>query len=510
MKMSINFDKAKDENIEATIEHNGSKLFWNVSSFIKGTYRPNYDPCDHINRYWAKLEEFKQQKIFDIFSRIRDGFEDNLETVPLIQLMQPLIKDLYTEHNLDAMTTWIAFYVQDVIIPDSIKTEYIQSDDKPGSREKTYTIADYNGLIAMTVALKVMIPIWGEFIFRTKTETGTEFKESYAFHLLAQTPIAHCAAMEKLKIYVQSSIQLDKPMSTAIYRGIGTEDYANWLLSLVVVNRICMGDITGNNSMKNLITVVWNFLNNKINGNGTFGETIKNKEFQKGDSASEENASRLESYKLKQELAIGDTVIFEVFMQDYIKVARLLKPDMNLDLLNKFMVAAECLNTETLWAPQILLAQWVMKPVLAPRAMMHITKKRVISALAITQTVLWETGHKELACLITAIASDNSMELQMSSIGTGAKIPDDIKMRLNELFPYNKVMPTKLKTKPPNVAIAAIDSVANMFTQRDWNITAPNEFATLITGSRHQRRYACPHDIKVLLAKLVIQVASRA
>jgi hypothetical protein len=508
--MRINFDKTKEERIEAQIEHNGIKLFWNISSFIKGNFTPTYDPCDHINKFWEKLEPFKQQKIFDIFAKIRDVFEDNHETVPLIQILQPLMKGLYEEHTLDNISRWLAFYVTDVLIPDNIKVDYIQDDEKPGSREKTYTRSDYESLVTMTVAMRLMIPIWGEFIYRTKNETGTEFKEYYAFQLLAQTPLMHCAAMEKMKIYVDSNIQLDKSMATAIYRGIGTEDYPNWLLSAVLVNRICMGDITGVNPMKHLITVVWNFLNNKINGTGTFGEMIRNKEFKSGDSSSsDDNASRLESYKLKQDVAIGEIEILNTFMDDPINVATLLKPNINLQLLEKFLTAAEQLQNEQLWEPQVILAQWVMKPVLSPRGMVHLSKKKVINALAITQTVLWENGHRELACLITAIASDNSKELQMSSIGTGAKIPDAIKEEINFYYPFNKIMPTKLKTKPNNVALVAIDSVANKFTQRDWIITAPNEFASIITGSKSHRRYGVPHDIKILLARLVVEIAKR-
>lgn len=511
MKMSVIPASLSGGRIELQIEHNEQVLLWNVASFDKRCFTTDYDVCKHVNEFWSKLPYHRQEKIFELFSSIRMIFEEASETAQLIQDLLPKIKALYDEHPIEEIGHWIAFYSNDIIIPETFVEQYIPSDERPGTREKTYTKPDYRQLVALAMSLRIMIPIWGEFIYRTKDETGTNFKEYYAFQLLTQTNIMQSAPMEKLKIYVESNIQTDKSMASAIIGGVGSQDYASWLLGLVLVRRLCVGNLGGLNQMTNLVTFIYNYISQKVNGNNntSFGEMIKSKQFESPDSSNEHNTSRIEGYKIKQESPIGDMVILDHFMEDYVSVALLLKPDINLDLLHRFMNHAEVLQNEQIWQPQIILTQWLLKPVISPRGITHLSKKKTISAIAIAQTVLWEKGHKELACLISAMASSSANELQLSGIDSRARIPKEQMDEISTLYPYSRVLSTKQKTKPTNPAVAAIDSVASMLSQRDWILTVPDEQAAAVTGNKSQRRYSCPYDIKVLLSKLVIETAKR-
>jgi hypothetical protein len=355
MKMSVAPAISSGGRIELLIEHNDQKLYWNVSSFDKRCFTADYDVCKHINEYWAKRAPHSQEKIFNTFYNIRAIFEEVSETTQLIQELVPRIKILFEEHSLEDINHWVAFYAPDIVVPTSFAEIYIPSDERPGTREKTYTRPDYRDLIGMALALRVMIPIWGEFIYRTKNETGTNFKEYYAYQLLSHTKLVHSAPMDKLKIYVENNIQTDKSMASAIIGGVGSEDYATWLLALVLVRRLCVGDVSGLNQMTNLVTFIYNYISQKINGNtnNSFGQMIKSKEFESGDSSNEHNASRIEGYKIKQESPIGDIVIIDQFMQDYESVARILKSTISMELLRSFMKNAQVLNEEKLWEPQI-------------------------------------------------------------------------------------------------------------------------------------------------------------
>ena len=78
------------------------------------------------------------------------------------------------------------FHGSDTIhIPVRLEDTFVHSDERPMTRDKTYTKPDYVKLIGLTLALRPMIPIWGEFIERTHKETGTSFKEYYAYLLMA-------------------------------------------------------------------------------------------------------------------------------------------------------------------------------------------------------------------------------------------------------------------------------------------------------------------------------------
>lgn len=510
MKMSVTMTRGNPPRPEMMIEHNGEVVNWNVACYDKRALTRT-DVCVHINAFWAKLPYHRQEKIFSTYKKIRETYECYYETGELLHHLVPFIAELCNEHPIDELSHWIAFYSTDIHIPDKFEDIYIHSDERPGSREKTYTKPDYRGLVSLTLALRIMIPVWGEFIYRTKGETGTNFKELFAGQLLMMSKLMHSPPMEKLKTYIESNIQNDKPMSAAIMGGISSEDYGQWLLNLVLVRRLCVGDIVGLDPSTNLAAFIYNFIVMKMSGNNnaSFGEMIKDKTFESGDSSSDHNASRLEGYKIKQEAPIGDMVIYDHFMEDPVRVAQLLYPDVDLQLLEQFLIASQAMERERISHPQVILSQWLLAPILSPRGVVHLSKKKTMNAIAVAQTVLWMTGHKEIAALMGGISSRGDHETHLGGVSPSARIQKEQLDELNRLYPYNKVLSSKQKTKPTNVAVSAIDSVAAMLSQSDWILTLPNELAIMLTGNASVRRYTCPYDIKVLLAKLVIQLANR-
>lgn len=510
MKMSIVTSTGVPARLETELEHNGEILKWNVACFDKRSFA-NHDVCKHINSFWEKLPYFRQEKVFGIYKKIKNVFDAVFETTDLISHLVPIVTELCDEHPVDELSQWIAFHAGDIIIPDKFDEIYIASDEKPGNREKTYTKPDYRQLVSMTLALRIMIPVWGEFIYRTKSETGTNFKELFAGQLLMMSKLCHSPPMEKLRTYVESNIQNDKPMSSAIIGGISSEDYGQWLLNLVLVRRLCVGDISGLDPLTNLVTFIYNFIVQKLSGNNnaSFGEMIKDKSFESGDSSSDHNASRLEGYKIKQEAPIGDMVIYDYYMEDPLKVVKLLMPDVDQRMFWEFYNSTQVLERENIASAQVILTQWILAPVLSPRGIVHLSKKKTISAIVVAQTVLWQKGHKELAALISAVASTNDNEMQLGGINPSARLNKEQIDELSKLYPYYKVMSTKQKTKPVNAAVAAIDSVVNMLSQRDWILTLPDQYAETLLGNQNTRRYTCPYDIKVMLGKLVIEIANR-
>ena len=150
-----------------------------------------------------------------------------------------------------------------------------------------------------------------------------------------------------------------------------------------------------------------------------------------------------------------------------------------------------------------------MRLILSPRGIYHLNKITTVRALAIAQTYLWQNGHKKLAVLLTAIASDNRWSSQQTGIGSTARITREQLEVLGRFFPYNRISAKRKNTIPPNVAMVAIDMVADDFSARDWILTVPTAYAEEITGNTAHRRYSCPHDIKIILAAIVIEVAKR-
>ena len=492
----------------ATIEHNDKKVIFDITSFNKSALARNL-VTEHINEYWAFLPAFKQEQIFELYCQIRNAFEDNYKTGPLYVALMPLVKQLYDLHEIDDIRRWMSFHT-DIRVPADVEETYVHSDERPFSRERTYTKPDYYNLLALVLSLRIMIPIWGEFVYRTGNETGTAFKEYYAFGLIAQAKISDSSALVKLREYIEGNLQPEQALPSIIVGGVGTEDHAQWALATLCVKRLSIGDLKGTDANANLVVTIYNDLIAKNTGSGThiFGNPIHTKIFD-ADRDDEHGSSRMENFKIKAEHSIGDIAVIEHHAKNYIQAALQLDPNMDLELLDVFFNAAMAVQKETIHPGQTSVAQWIVAPVIPPRGIYHLKKVSMIKVLSIAQTWAWQHGHKKLAGLLTAIASDASVTIQHSGIGSMARIAKEQTEQLNQLFPFYKVSSKRKNTVPTNASIIAIDSVAANFGMRDWILTVPDAFAMELVGSQHHRRYSCPHDIKIALAKLAIECASR-
>lgn len=506
MKMTVVINDRNSPDM--LLEHNEQSLIFDLSVFNKNHITVVNDITEHINAYWASLAAYKQEKIYETYVKIRNTFEDIYDTSQLCIALMPLVKQLYSEHDLEALERYLAFHT-DIKIPDKFDETYVHSDERPFSREKTYTRPDYMKLASLTLSLRIMIPVWGEFIFRTKAENGTNFKEYYAYTLLSQTKLLESPAVEKLKLYISNNLQAEKSMSSVIMNGVSSDDYVTWKLGGLLVKRLSVGDIKGVEPNTNLVITIHNDLMTKNNNsNGNFGDPVLNKVFD-SENGDDMSMSRIENFKLKAEHSVGDIEAIAYYVEDIRKVARHLYPTIDVGLLHEFKNSSNILGSAELWSCQITLAQWVLAPVVSPRGAPHLEKLSIIDSIVVAQTYLWQTGHKKLAALITAIASDVNGTMQQSSIGSMARITREQMEHLTKLFPYNTVSAKRKNTIPPNVAVKAIDIVAEQFSTRDWILTLPDRFAEEIIGSQHHRRYGCPHDIKIALAALSIDCARR-
>jgi len=518
MKLVIRNDESFSNIIEVVACHDNEEVVWSIRSLDKGYVNDTYDVFEHINAYWVQLEKQNKlivDKVFDLYKQIRVVFDENWDRNQLTQKLYQLVADLLDQHDLNDVQLWVVFH-SDIIFPDTnvLKTDYVASPDRPGTREQTYLKEDYVKLISMAVVLRAMNPIWGEFIGRTRSEAGTTFKEYYAFRLLVKSKLARSEAMEKLQVYVEYSTAAGKNKAASIIGGVSSEDFAGWVLGLVVTRKLCAGDLRGLEPQTTLVTYIYNYIHQKVMGidnsfNGTAG-MIKDKSFDEKSQEGERNLSRLEGYKAKQEIPAGDIIALEYSMIDAYAIANRLAPGIDQDLIKSALKTTEVLSNSRVFDCQILLLQWIMKPIVPTRGIQYLSKKTIVRLQAVCQAVLLHRGHKELAGLVTATASMNGDEIQVSGVDSRARIPKEMVDELNTLFPFMKRPSGKQKTiKLLNQAVLSIDSMTEKISSSDWILTIEEKFVRDLTGSLTNRRYSIPHNIKVLLTDLVLKLAKR-
>ncbi|MNU19679.1 hypothetical protein D3C71_79120 [compost metagenome] len=500
---------------KAAMTHNGQEITWSVALLEKTSYKGEFDIFEQINGFWKHQPAAVQDKIFDVYQRIRNVYDATWDTSSeLTRALYPLVAELFTYHELPAVRHWVDFH-STIATPETLKDTFKESYEQPGTRERTYLKEDYRNLVVLTVALRAMVPVWGEFISLTYRENGTTLKEYYAFRLLAHANVMKSEAMERLRVYVEHSLPADKSKAAAILGGISSEDFPTWVLGLVVVRRLTVGDVRGMDPQTTLITLIYKYIHSRVKSHdNSFIGLVKEKSVEGGSSQEgENNLSKLEGYKVKQDIPAGDIVALEYFMQDVHGLAARVCPDMDPALLQQSLTSIQALEKEQIREPQMLLTQWIMSKAVPPRGLRLVSKKQCLDAMAITQAALWHRGHLELAALVSAIAQTNDHgELQQGGVDSRARIPKETIEELHELFPYprrpsGKSAKVGRQNSPGQVAV---ENMAELFSECDWRLTLPADWVAKVTNSRNNRRYYVPHDIKVKLANLVKSLGQRS
>lgn len=496
---------------EAKLLFRGEELSWNVSPFDKAAFSGDFDIFEQINEYWATLPEDQQRRIFEVYKRIRDAFDNLWTAKSLTAALRPLVKELYDEHDLNHLHHWVCFRAN-VRMPPNLMTAYKESHEMPGTRERTYLRDDYQALVSLTIALRAVFPILGEYIFRTQKENGTQYKEYYASKLLNLSSIWTSAPMEKLRTFVTLSIPQDKSKAAAILDGVSTEDFPDWMLGLVLVRRLSVGDIRGLDPNSTLVTFIFRFIDQKVKTHENSFDLgrINDKNIDSSSSGDEStNLSMLENYKIREEMSTGDITMIEHWTNMPEQIAKRLCPDIDLNLVQEALNSAQALMDQDIQDGQVALAQWVLATQVPARGIMYLNKLTVIKALAVTQAVLWHCGYRELAALSTAYPAPEDGSSPLAPSGSRSRIPKEAIAELNVLYPYARRSGSRRnQQQPPSVAQIAIEEMFDKLAANDWKLSMAPRRIQELTGNAKTPRYMIPNDLRVHLSRMVIAIGS--
>lgn len=520
--MQIILDKSEASVKTAIMKHGDKVMYWDVRAFNKRNFETEFDMFEQMNAFWATLSEKDQAHIFDVYTRINSCLENNNQRDQKIGDLTHLIAELYKIHNLERLERWVKID-SDIKFPSWLQREYDPTKEHHVSRNQTYTYSDYVKLVILAFALRLMIPIWSEYIGRTKHDTKTSLKEYHAYRLLMRSEIFTCEAMEKLRTYVECAIPAEKPKS-AIIGGLSSAEFPSWVLSVALIRKICIGDIRGvfppsytapNGRVVDpptLVTYVFNHVVERIrHHSNNFVGLVKDKNPDDGgESVSEQQMSRLEGYKIKMDIAAGRVILVETAAQQYIANAMRLEPTINLIAVEE-AVRRRVNSDAAILDAQVTIMQWIFKPVISPRGILHLNKQLIKTCLGVAEAVLWHRGHHVLAGLVTADIRQSEYGMQTGGTDSSARVSPALNETILQMYPYSKKSTSRSKTaKSVNQAYVAIDIVEGELSELDYVLTLPENLLPALTGNANSRRYTAPHDLRIKLIELAIDVADRS
>lgn len=399
--------------------------------------------------------------------------------------------------------------------PKNLKTVYDQSieDDKRGSRAQTYLQSDYLELAALSIILKIaMLPVY-DYAAIKQSELSTDMKEYLLFHLFKKHPIYHLAPMQKLyemsKVLIKQTTSTDETESIRVLeKGIPRDELPFYILSIIAIQKVAIATLVDDNVDKNIITKIYNYINNKLKPNSDVSKSIRNKSvLQDIDSQTGDSESMIESFRGTTDLASGYIVEFNWALSSIQKIVDQL-PEKQKRYIDPLILSdaekfcKKFLEDNNITTNHIIILSIIFKSIIDPRALDYINIECLTNLVSVGFVYLWQLDCKEIALLLTSISiDDNNDTIVVNQTTNKSRLHKEIKEELNYYFPYMKMINEISNT---NIAEEAINKLTDVYFSKRWYPLADEKYILEVLGEINYNKLLFS-DMKILLANFIIK-----
>lgn len=490
------------------IEHTGREsIVVNIREFSKTKFIVEdqagniIDPFKEINLYMENC--LKRQQKDEIFGAYVNIFNDD-EGFGIKQLD---IDILYKVIQRNFKIIYDIIHVQDIHdymerenlfnIPPDIKEEFTGEY----SESRTYNRAKYKGLIALSIAARMAIPVWGEFSPIRKNIVGSNRLPIPLMKMLIGTSILESKQFKEFELYSNSTVDAGTHAPELVAGGLGTEFNTTINLAANFVKKVATGlNLTTNALAQN----IYNFTANRgAYNDATGGDFI----WAKTDMGQgEEEKSKMEKYALREPMSQGDVAMIEYYLVDCGRVMRGIVPDIPDNLVSDAEALYNALEEQN-YIPNdinILLMQWVMMYVIPPKVIRYVGFSYQRKAVAATAYILAYLGFPKLSALVVSHESISSDGMTISAKVVRREMPEEIKRKLDYFYPLQP------KSKEANnMAILAINQFYSLVNNTVFKVATDERYMSYLQSHRILNRHfvhGVKGDTPTDLANMIIRI----
>ena len=472
-------DAFKEQVFNELVKANNAVEEW---GYIKGIATKNEPNKDVVTRGGLPLPCYIINPILDLFD-----LQDVFKYLKEVYKLQPP-KNLAVEFN-----------------------PMIEKDAR-GSRVQTYLKDDYLELAAMILIIKVaMCPIF-QFAYYKQKELGTMYREYLLLHLFMEHPIFNCDPMQKLlglieKLIEQTTKEEDGVVSARkLEKMLPQEEIPYYILGIILIQKVSIATLVDDNADKNIITKVYNYVNNKLKNTGDVSKSIRNKTIMKDiESPNEDNESLIESYRSQEKIAVSSIVEFDWAVNSIDKIIYMLTPSqqskINPEILNDAKEFCKVLLEHSITKIQLTFLSILFKSVIDPRALEYIKLENIYNLLVIGFTYLWGIDCKKIALLLVSIVDNNASDMfYVNTTSNKSRLSKEMKDKLDELYPYKRVINS---TTSNNVVEECINNLTNDIYTKKWIPVAYEKYLVDVLGNNDISKLI-DSELKITICNFII------
>lgn len=501
---------------QVTASHKGETLVWGTGTYGKVKLQNPRGVFDEINAYWEWEAPDVGERVWNALIRIKETLDDGVDAFQIDRECKEAVEEMYGAMSLERIQQWMLTRGNLYFPPDV--HDSMAKTGRYKNPSQTYLKEDYINLAVLSIALRPMALVWGEYIEQGAQGTGGDrYKEMGALFLIKDTELmawpASNAAMEKLENYIQFASD-ETPVSLAsLWRGLGTAEIPIWLLANVLIRRLTIVPLTDHNQQVNIVAYVYRYVKSKLKPAERRAQdrvTEKKPDNRGGDE--DDKTSLLEEYKVKQRLSDGDARMYSRRTRDMVGIAQSVDPTIDVRLIDICSQYTAAPSRVRINPHQVLMAQWVLAKGFSPRAFDHIEKASVVRLLATTQALLWYWGYHDLACLMLVervVTTDQDAPGLTSRSKNGQRIKGKYIPDLQEMYPHGKhLRPKETNGRNGSVAAMGINSLTRDILGGNWHYLGPDELWQVSNQPAHQRIVVIPQQIKNTITEMTLHIAS--
>lgn len=502
------------------IENLDSNVEFIISTIIS---KKNKDELDDPRQFtlldgfinW-KGDDFKK-KLYDRYVR---SFNDIIDTATLkeiyplpVYIVNPIL-DMF---RLDEVVKYLV-EVYGLKAPSNLADEFdemIELDGR-GTRVQTYIKKDYIELAALVVVIKAIIGPIGQFAYVRSKDLNKTHKNYILYQFLIQHPIFQSEPAEKLWGLIDKVVNL--PTNESVLDSIRTlenrlpkDEIPTAVLARVVIEKLPLACIVDDDKDKNIVTKIYNYVNNKLKSQGDTTKSIKPKtSLVDSESGTGDEESIIESTRVCGNLGTAtpleiswsinsiEAIMFQ--LPDY------MKKDIDLALAYEAHDCCQVFMNGNLHRTQIDMLTFLFKDVVVPRALEHVDIESIINLMGVGFSYLWGMGFKQMALLL--IAQQDTTQTDIMTINTTvnrSRLSKEMKDELERLYPYKRVINEDTQA---NLVEELITTLVNEIYDVRWIHTGKDKWVEEVLGDRNSDKIL-PVDLKLQLASIIIEHEKR-
>jgi len=380
--------------------------------------------------------------------------------------------------------------------------------DKLGSRVQTYLKDDYLELAALELVIKAILPIIAHFGYVKSSELSIMHREAILFNFIKTHKIIKTPAMVKLsglieKLVSKTANDGELEAIRTIEKQLPKEDVVEYVLAIVILQRVSISPLVRDNANENIVTKVYNYVTNKLKVKADVSKSIRNKKPMTDieSNAGDDKESIIESYRVLSRFPLATHVELDWSVSDIDIIVSQLPVEIDPKLLLDSIQFTKGFLTSHIDKIQVTLLGIIFKQIIDPRGLEQVNIDSIVNLLGVGFAYLWTINHKHLALLLTSTASVKlDTVMTINTTVNRNRISKEIKDALQYWFPYNRV---KNATTNINVVEESINEISNNIYTMRWTPLATPKYINEVIEDGNVNKIL-PADLKLKIAELII------